>query len=68
MLNASKLRGWMAEVGVSGRTLAKDLQMTEKTFYSKMKAGTFKTGEAAVIKEKTNMSNELAVDIFLSKK
>lgn len=65
-MNTSKLRGWIAEVGMSGRGIAKELEMTEKTFYSKLNKGSFKTDEAAFIKKLTGMSDELATEIFLT--
>lgn len=64
-MNTSKLRGWIAESGWSGRRLAQELEMTEKTFYTKMNGGSFKTEEAALIKKLTGMDSEKAVEIFL---
>lgn len=45
MIATDKLRGIIAERGMSQRQLAKQLGMTEKTFYSKMHKGVFGTDE-----------------------
>ena len=46
-MNTNKLKGIMAEKGFSGREMARELKISEKTFYSKMKRGVFGTDEAA---------------------
>lgn len=45
MVSTSRLRGLIAERGLSQRRVAKQLGMTEKTFYSKMKKGIFDSDE-----------------------
>lgn len=45
MLNTNELRGQIAKKGLSQRKMAKILGITEKTFYSKMKDGVFRTDE-----------------------
>ncbi len=45
MIATEKLRGIIAEQGLSQRQVAKKLGMTEKTFYAKMKKGVFGTDE-----------------------
>ena len=45
MVETNKLRGIIAERGMSQRQVARQLGMTEKTFYSKMKTGVFGTDE-----------------------
>ena len=45
MIATEKLRGIIAEQGLSQRQVAKQLGMTEKTFYAKMKKGVFGTDE-----------------------
>lgn len=46
MVATDKLRGIIAERGMSQRQVAAELGMTEKTFYTKMKKGAFGTDEA----------------------
>lgn len=66
MVATDKLRGIIAERGLSQRKVAELLGMTEKTFYSKMKRGIFGTDEA---EELTRLlSIEAPADIFLAKK
>ena len=45
MIDVGKLRGLIAEKGMSQRQLAKNLGMVEKTFYSKMKKAVFDSNE-----------------------
>lgn len=45
MVNTNKLRGIIAEKGVSQKDVAKYLGISEKTFYNKMKRGVFGTDE-----------------------
>ena len=45
MVATDKLRGIIAERGLSQRKVAKSLGMTEKTFYTKMKKGVFDSDE-----------------------
>ena len=45
-MDVAKLRGIIAERGFSQRGVAKMLGISEKTFYAKMKNGTFWTDEA----------------------
>ncbi|MEL4859790.1 DUF739 domain-containing protein [Pseudoflavonifractor phocaeensis] len=47
MVDTDKLRGVIAERGLSQRRVAKHLGMTEKTFYTKMKKGVFDSDEMA---------------------
>lgn len=49
MIATDKLRGIIAERGLSQRKVAEQLGMTEKTFYTKMKKGVFGTDEAEKI-------------------
>lgn len=46
MVATDKLRGIIAERGMSQRQVANELGITEKTFYAKMKKGAFGTDEA----------------------
>lgn len=45
MIATNKLRGIIAERGLSQRKVADHLGMTEKTFYAKMKKGVFDSDE-----------------------
>lgn len=45
MIRTDKLRGIIAERGLSQRRMAEVLGMTEKTFYTKMKKGVFDSDE-----------------------
>lgn len=45
MVATEKLRGLIAERGLSQRKVAEHLGMTEKTFYSKMKKAVFDSDE-----------------------
>lgn len=44
-MNTAKLRGLIAERGLSQESVAKRLGMTSKTFYTKMKRGSFYLSE-----------------------
>ena len=45
MVNTNKLKGIIAERGMSQRKVAKSLGITENTFYSKMHKGVFDSDE-----------------------
>lgn len=45
MIDTAKLKGRIAEKGLSQRKVAKCIGITEKTFYAKMKAGVFGSDE-----------------------
>ena len=45
MIDTMKLKGIISERGFSQRRVAKNLGMTEKTFYGKMKRGVFDSDE-----------------------
>lgn len=66
MVATEKLRGIIAEQGLSQRQVAKKLGMTEKTFYSKMKKGVFGTDEVDQMIAILKIENP--VDIFFPKK
>lgn len=65
-MNADKLRGVIAERGLSQRKVAEHLGISEKTFYLKMKKGVFGTDEVQRMIELLGIKNP--VDIFLCKK
>ncbi|MCQ5028670.1 DUF739 domain-containing protein [Flavonifractor sp. DFI.6.63] len=66
MVATEKLRGIIAEQGLSQRQVAKKLGMTEKTFYSKMKKGVFGTDEVDQMIALLGIKNP--AEIFFAKK
>lgn len=66
MVSVDKLRGIIAEKGLSQRQVAKLLGMNEKTFYNKMKRGVFGTDEVEQMIALLHIHNP--TDIFLSRK
>ena len=65
MIATDKLRGIIAEHGLSQRKVAEHLGMTEKTFYAKMKKGVFDSSEMSVMIDLLNIQNP--VEIFFAK-
>lgn len=65
-MNAARLRGIIAENGLSQRDVAKAIGMSEKTFYSKMKNGKFGIDEAEAMIRLLKIENPAA--IFLTPK
>ena len=66
MVDTAKLRGIIAERGLSQRQVARMLDMAEKTFYIKMKSGIFGTDEAEKLTDILAIQNP--AEIFLAKK
>lgn len=66
MVATDKLRGIIAERGLSQRKVAKELGISERTFYTKMKKGVFGTDEAMQLIDILHIENP--VEIFLVKK
>ena len=66
MVAGDKLRGIIAERGMSQPQVAKRLGMNEKTFYMKMQRGVFGTDEVEKLVSLLSISDP--VDIFLAKK
>lgn len=66
MVATSKLRGVIAERGMSQRQVAKHLGMAEKTFYTKMQKGVFDTDEVEKMIDLLSIQNP--ADIFLAKR
>lgn len=64
VIAVDKLRGIIAERGMSQRQVAAGLGMTEKTFYSKMKKGVFDSAEMSAMIEMLNIQNPS--DIFFA--
>lgn len=63
MVAVDKLRGIIAERGMSQRYVAKRLGMSEKTFYNKMQKGVFGTDEVEGMIKILSINNP--ADIFL---
>ena len=66
MIAVNKLRGIIAERGMSQRQVAEQLGITEKTFYTKMKKGVFGTDEVEKMIDILSIDNP--VEIFLPRK
>lgn len=66
MVDTAKLRGVIAERGLSRRQVAEMIGVSEKTFSRKMKNGVFGTDEAMALTDVLSISNP--ADIFLVKK
>lgn len=64
MVAVDKLRGIIAERGMSQRYVAKRLGMSEKTFYNKMQKGVFGTDEVEGMIKILSINNP--ADIFLA--
>lgn len=65
-MDTMKLKGIIAENGLSQRKVAKAIGLTERTFYAKMKKGVFGTDEADKMIDLLHIKDAAAV--FLSKK
>lgn len=64
-MNVPKLKGIIAERGYTYAFVAKEIGISQRTFYSKMKKGVFGTDEAE--KMIALLQIEHPADIFLSK-
>ena len=51
MVRTDLLRGRIAQMGFSQRKVAKSLEITEKTFYTKMKKGVFSSKDIFMMME-----------------
>ncbi len=68
-MNVARLRGLLAEKGLTQQDAAKAIGISGKTFYLKMKKGSFGTEEAESLIELLGIkSAEDKVDIFLTSK
>lgn len=61
MIDTMKLKGIISERGFSQRRVAKNLGMTEKTFYGKMKRGVFDSDEIQQMIELLGIENPIEV-------
>lgn len=66
MINTSKLKGIMAEKGITGQDLSKKLSITPKTFYTKMKKGVFGSDDIQIMINVLNIDNPM--EIFFAQK
>lgn len=66
MIDTNRLRGIIAERGLSQRQVAKHLGMAEKTFYTKMQKGVFGTDEVDSMISLLIIENP--AEIFFAKK
>lgn len=64
-MNVAKLRGIIAERGMSQKSVAQAIGVSEKTFYLKMQKGVFGTDEAEKMIAVLGIENP--AEIFLSK-
>ena len=61
MLNRNALRGEIARNGLTQKDVAKLLNISEKTFISRMKSGVFYTNEVQILIEKLNITNPMEI-------
>lgn len=61
MVDTAKLRGRIAECGLSQREVADLIGISPRTFYEKMKRGVFGTDEAAKMTELLMISDPAAI-------
>ncbi len=61
MINTDKLRGIIAERGVSQKDVAKEIGITPKTFYEKMNRGVFGSDEIDVMIEYLDIKDPAAI-------
>ena len=66
MINTDELRAEMARKRVSGRKLAPKLDMTDTTFYAKMKKGVFGSDEIEKMVAELDIDKARAVEIFFT--
>lgn len=65
MIDTNALKGIIVTKGYSQRKLAKELGITEKTFYSKMNKGVFDSDEIENMIDILNIKNP--IEIFFAK-
>lgn len=66
MVNSAKLKGLIAENGLSQAQVARNIGMNPKTFYQKMLNGVWKSNELAALKQALKMSDQQAINIFFN--
>lgn len=65
MVNINELRGIIAKNGKTQSDIAKMLNITPKTFYSRMRKGVFGSDEIQIMITELNIDNPM--DIFFAK-
>lgn len=65
MVNVNELRGIIAKNGKTQSDIAKMLNITPKTFYSRMQKGVFGSDEIQIMITELNIDNPM--DIFFAK-
>ena len=66
MYQEDKLRRAMYASGFSPRQVSKEIKMPERTFYRKMRRGTWGLDEVKDIARVCSMTSKQTVDIFLT--
>lgn len=61
MIRTDKLRGVIAERGLTQKDIAEYLNITPKTFYEKMSKGVFGSDEIQIMIDKLNIENPMAI-------
>lgn len=61
MIDVNKLKGVMAERGISQVEMAKTIGITPKTFYSKMSKGIFNSNEIEIMIDTLSLNNPCAI-------
>lgn len=67
MLAVSKLRGVLAEKGISQMQVAEKIGVTPNTFYRKMREGVFLSTEIEAMQKILDLSNADMCSIFFAK-
>ena len=66
MINTNKLRGLIAERGLSQVKVTEILGVTPKTFYSKMERGVFDSDEIETMIVSLDIPRDSCMDIFFA--
>lgn len=61
MIRTDKLRGVIAERGLTQKDIAEYLNITPKAFYEKMSRGVFGSDEIQIMIDKLNIENPMAI-------
>ena len=61
MIRTDKLRGVIAERGLTQKDIAEYLNITPKTFYEKMSRGVFGSDEIQIMIDKLNIENPMVI-------
>lgn len=66
MVDTMALRGFIAARGESQRSIAKKINMSENTFYSKMSHNTFNSDDLYALRRALQMDDTTAIRIFFA--